>query len=502
MAGSEKKFNQYTNPGALQDTDIFPFARSPYNSGTSFKTSMADVNAYILNKSVDVTNGQVAVGLPDGTLAGYSQFTYSAGDQKLIVPNMRVSLFLTAGVVHNDNLGNFSSSLMVNADIDAAAAIARSKLAALTVSRAMVTDGSGIDSVSVTTATEIGYVNGVTSAIQTQLDSKQNSDVLGSGYTTFVATGTTINLTNPLHNRIVTTGAGTGIIKFPKMNDADSMTSGKNTFVLFTNNCGGPVFIQDYDGNAVITISPGQSYWFFITSNGSNAGSFNTLNATSIINAASPLSYSLGFLSISQATTSTDGYLSSTDWNTFNSKQASGNYITALTGDVTAAGPGSVAATIATGAVTSSKIATGTIVNSNISASAAIDPTKLGAFTNGARVLVTNSVSKLIQESTLTSSALETVAVTAGSIAYGNGSSGLTSSSTFVFNGINLGIGTATPDASALLDLVSTTKGFGLMSMTTTQMNAISSPRAGLQIFNSTTSQFMGYNSSAWVILG
>lgn len=51
------------------------------------------------------------------------------------------------------------------------------------------------------------------------------------------------------------------------------------------------------------------------------------------------------------------GYLSSTDWNTFNNKQAAGNYITALTGDVTATGPGSVAATIAANAVTNAKLA-------------------------------------------------------------------------------------------------------------------------------------------------
>lgn len=43
-----------------------------------------------------------------------------------------------------------------------------------------------------------------------------------------------------------------------------------------------------------------------------------------------------------------NGYLSSTDWSTFNGKQAAGNYITALTSDVTAAGPGSAAATLAT----------------------------------------------------------------------------------------------------------------------------------------------------------
>lgn len=47
------------------------------------------------------------------------------------------------------------------------------------------------------------------------------------------------------------------------------------------------------------------------------------------------------------ATAGQNGYLSSANWTTFNSKQAAGNYITALTGDVTASGPGSVAASIA-----------------------------------------------------------------------------------------------------------------------------------------------------------
>lgn len=62
-------------------------------------------------------------------------------------------------------------------------------------------------------------------------------------------------------------------------------------------------------------------------------------------------------IQVKQATTSQAGYLSSADWNTFNGKQAAGNYITALTGDVTATGPGSVAATIAANAVTNAKAA-------------------------------------------------------------------------------------------------------------------------------------------------
>jgi hypothetical protein len=64
------------------------------------------------------------------------------------------------------------------------------------------------------------------------------------------------------------------------------------------------------------------------------------------------------------ATTATElGYVSgvtSSIQTQLNAKQASGNYVTALTGDVTATGPGSVAATVASvGGVTAANVATG-----------------------------------------------------------------------------------------------------------------------------------------------
>lgn len=71
---------------------------------------------------------------------------------------------------------NLSGSI-VNADINASAAIAYSKLAALTASRALVSDGSGVVSVSSVTSTELGHVAGVTSAIQTQLNGKAASSI-------------------------------------------------------------------------------------------------------------------------------------------------------------------------------------------------------------------------------------------------------------------------------------------------------------------------------------
>ena len=69
---------------------------------------------------------------------------------------------------------NLATSV-VNGDIAAAAAIAYSKLAALTDSRLLVSDGSGFVSASAVTSTEAGYLSGVTSAIQTQINTKAPS---------------------------------------------------------------------------------------------------------------------------------------------------------------------------------------------------------------------------------------------------------------------------------------------------------------------------------------
>lgn len=88
-----------------------------------------------------------------------------------------------------------------------------------------------------------------------------------------------------------------------------------------------------------------------LTSNGA-AGVYGT--ATSTLSATTPLTGSFtqigsgGALGCQAASGSQAGCLSSADWNTFNGKQAAGNYITALTGDITASGPGSAATTLAT----------------------------------------------------------------------------------------------------------------------------------------------------------
>jgi hypothetical protein len=61
----------------------------------------------------------------------------------------------------------------------------------------------------------------------------------------------------------------------------------------------------------------------------------------------------------------------------------------------------------------------------------------------------------------------------------------------------NVGIGTSSPNASAILDAQSTTKGVRMPNMTTTQKNAIASPAAGLVVFDTTLAKLCVY-TTAW----
>jgi len=62
----------------------------------------------------------------------------------------------------------------------------------------------------------------------------------------------------------------------------------------------------------------------------------------------------------------------------------------------------------------------------------------------------------------------------------------------------NVGIGVASPNANAILDIASTTKAFMPPRMTTTQRDAIASPTAGMVIYNSTTNVLNFHNGTAW----
>jgi len=112
--------------------------------------------------NVQIPNGAVKVIATDGAGSGAAVYDLSLVD-------LTGTQTLTNKSIDSDN--NTITNI-VNADIKSSAAIAFSKMANLSTSRALVSDGSGDVSVSAVTSTEIGYLDGVSSAIQTQINAK------------------------------------------------------------------------------------------------------------------------------------------------------------------------------------------------------------------------------------------------------------------------------------------------------------------------------------------
>jgi hypothetical protein len=71
-----------------------------------------------------------------------------------------------------DGSGKIKDGVISNSNIASNASIALSKLASLGVNKALITDGSGVITVSNVTSVELSYLSGVTSSVQVQLDSK------------------------------------------------------------------------------------------------------------------------------------------------------------------------------------------------------------------------------------------------------------------------------------------------------------------------------------------
>ena len=84
---------------------------------------------------------------------------------------------------------------------------------------------------------------------------------------------------------------------------------------------------------------------------------------------------------------------------------------------------------------------------------------------------------------------------------YANNSVFTLNSSMIYGNTINVGINTDEAELSAQLEVRSTNKGFLKPRLTTTQRDAIPSPVAGLEIYNSTTAKMNFYTGDVWEVI-
>ena len=146
LAGSiaDSKLNAISTAGkvALSALEI--------DGGTDIGANLADADLLIVDDGAGGTNRKAAMS--------------------------RVATYIEGGISGDITISSgtaaIGSGVIVNADVNASAALEFSKMENLTASRALVSDSNGDVSAATTTSTEIGYVNGVTSAIQTQLDAK------------------------------------------------------------------------------------------------------------------------------------------------------------------------------------------------------------------------------------------------------------------------------------------------------------------------------------------
>ena len=131
--------------------------------------------------------------------------------------------FTTAGVVHNNASGVLSSSLIVNADVDPAAAIVDTKLATIQTSGKVANSATSATGTAAPNTIALRDGGGALTATSETLTSTSNQLVLGSGTTT------TISATAPSVSRVLTIPDPGGAANF-LMSAGNQSASGVQSF--------------------------------------------------------------------------------------------------------------------------------------------------------------------------------------------------------------------------------------------------------------------------------
>lgn len=167
------------------------------------------------------------------------------------IPNSKVDeLIAAAETVNPDNyavvdLSNLSSTGEAHFQAPITGAASTITSSDLTASKALVSDANGKISTSSVTSTELGYVSGVTSAIQTQLSNKASTDLSNSPYTTNRILEIPQDIKLELNNGTLTLKAGSKVY----------VPNGANNFDVYTTSQDYTADTSAYSGFYVISVT-------------------------------------------------------------------------------------------------------------------------------------------------------------------------------------------------------------------------------------------------------
>ena len=191
--------------GALPDTTVIPTDTSDLTNGAGFITSSA-LSGYATETWVGQQGYLTGITSSDVTTAlGYTPYnsTNPSGYQANVIETVKVngtaltpsSKAVNITVPTNNNqltngAGYITSSALSGYKTTITGGATTITSSNLTASRALISNSSGKVAVSDVTSTELGYLDGVTSAIQTQLNNKQAKIGAGTANNIIAYSGT------------------------------------------------------------------------------------------------------------------------------------------------------------------------------------------------------------------------------------------------------------------------------------------------------------------------